>query len=188
MFEGTIYAKQGFLMDTHGIVEWDNRYTVGIQLIDDQHRELLKLINNIYLGCMKDDEGAKNYFRLTIHGLVNYIKYHFSTEEQLLARIEYPDSAAHKRQHSEFIRDIVERAESFERGHSISPKGYIRYIRDWIVTHITLIDKKYATYIHFINSHVSAPSYESHETPVFRRAGPVPAPASQEIPSELFFG
>jgi hemerythrin len=175
-------------MDKYGIVEWDNRYAVGIQLIDDQHRQLLKLVNNICLGCMKDDEGAKNYFRLTIHGLVNYIKYHFVTEEQLLEQIEYPDSAAHKRQHDEFIRDIVERAESFERGRTISPKGYIRYIRDWMVTHITLIDKKYATYIHFINSHVSVPAYGVQDAPVSRRAVPAEVPAPQETPSELFFG
>jgi hemerythrin len=175
-------------MEKIGIVEWDSRYLVGIQLIDDQHRELLKLINSSYLGCIKDDEGAKNHFRLTVPGLINYIKYHFSTEEQLLDRIKYPDSAAHKRQHNEFIRNIAERAESFEKGRTVSPKGYIRYIRDWMVTHITLIDKKYATYIHFINGHVSAPGYESHGVPVFRGGGMVYAPALQEAPSELFFG
>jgi hemerythrin len=177
-------------MEKNSIVEWDSRYAVGIQLIDDQHRELLKLINNVHLGCLEENEDTKIRFKLTVHGLINYTKYHFSTEEQLLERIKYPDSAAHKRQHDEFIRDILDRVERFERGRTVSPKSFIRYIRDWVVTHITLIDKKYATYIHFINGQGSAAgrgSY-SYDVPAFRKTGTIFFSEPEEIPSELFFG
>jgi hemerythrin len=182
-------------MDKNGIVEWDSRYTVGIQLLDDQHKELLRLINTCYLGCLSEDEAVKIHFRLNAHGLINYIKYHFSTEEQLLERIKYPDNAAHKRQHNEFVQEIVERLENIERDQVFSAKAFIRYIRDWMVTHITLIDKKYATYIHFINGQPAAVS-EFHDgaaalrmgRPLFAVSGKRLHETAREVPSEIFLG
>lgn len=171
-------------MEHNAIVEWDERYSVGIQLIDDQHQELLRLINNFCLACAMDDEGAKTNFMLMIHGLVNYIKYHFAAEEQLLERIKYPDSAAHSRQHKEFIRDILERIENFQRGRAFSLKNFARYIKDWMLTHIALIDKKYATYIHFVNNQANDRlMYETPSLPKLRNFG-----AESEEPSEMFLG
>jgi hemerythrin len=173
-------------MEKCGIVEWDNRFLVGIQLIDDQHKELVRLINDFYLGCFTEDENAKLHFKLTVYGLVNYIKYHFASEEQVLERIRYPDINAHKRQHSEFVRELLERLEHFEQNRVFSIKNFIRYLRDWMVTHMTLIDKKYATYIHFINGHAAGRDF--HEAPVERRPAPWIRREPAEVPSEIFFG
>jgi hemerythrin len=173
-------------MEKCGIVEWDNRFLVGIQLIDDQHKELLRLINNFYLGCLTEDESARTHFKLTIHVLVNYIKYHFASEEQLLERIRYPDIGAHKRRHGEFVREIFERLEHFERNRNFSIKNFIRYLRDWLIAHMTLIDKKYATYIHFINGHTAG--RDIREVPVERRKLPRLRLEPAEVPSEIFFG
>jgi hemerythrin-like metal-binding protein len=171
-------------MEHNAIAEWDERYSVGIQSIDDQHQELLRLINNFCFACTVYDEGAKPNFTLMIHGLVNYIKYHFDAEEQLLERIKYPDIAAHRRQHTEFMRDILERVENFQRGGAFPLKNFAHYIRDWMITHFTLIDKKYATYIHFVNSQVN--SRLAGETPVLPKLGIFAAEA--EAPSEMFLG
>jgi hemerythrin len=175
-------------MEKSSIIEWDDRYLVGIQLIDDQHKELLRLINNFYLGCLEEDENAKTYFKLTVHGLINYIQYHFSAEEQILERIKYPDRAAHKRQHDEFVRDILEKAGNFERGRAVSLKGFIRYVKDWMVTHITLIDKKYATYIHFINSQKNTAGRWPCDTQAFHKTVPAFFSGPEDIPTEIFLG
>jgi hemerythrin len=181
-------------MEKNGTVDWDSRYTVGIQLLDDQHKELLKLINTCYLGCLSEDEAVKKHLMVNIHGLINYIRYHFSTEEQLLERIKYPDGAAHKRQHNEFIQEIVERLKDIERDQIISTKAFVRYIRDWMVTHITLIDKKYATYIHFINGQPAA-GWDFRDGPPVRMGRPLFAVSgksfceiTREVPPEVFFG
>jgi hemerythrin len=175
-------------MEKNSIIEWNDRYAVGIQQLDDQHRVLLGLINNLYLDCTKEDSEAKTRFNLAAYGLINYIKYHFSGEEHILERIEYPDYAAHKRQHDEFIRDILDRVEYCERNRTVSPKNCIRYIRDWMVTHITLIDKKYATYIHFINGQINNAGRGLYRVPAMRMPQPAFISGSAEIPSELFLG
>jgi hemerythrin len=175
-------------MEKNNMVEWDERYSVGIQNIDDQHQELLRLINNFYLGCMEDDESAQISFKLTVHGLLNYITYHFDAEEQLLGRIKYPDIIAHSRQHAEFIRDILERVERFERGGAFSLKDFARYIRDWMLTHIALIDKKYATYIHFVNSQVNSRLMRETQAAVRLVKSAKSEGSKFEGPSELFLG
>jgi hemerythrin len=175
-------------METNSIVEWNERYTVGIQQIDDQHKVLLRLINNLYPDCFNEDSGARRRFMLALYGLVNYIRYHFAGEERILERIKYPDYTAHKRQHDEFIREILEWVEVFERLRTGSPKNFVRYIRDWMVTHITLIDKKYATYIHFINGQINSAGRGLYRVPVMRMPKPEFRSGPEEIPSELFLG
>jgi hemerythrin len=175
-------------MDKNSIVEWNDRYAVGIRQIDDQHKVLLRLINNLYLDCFNEDEGAKKRFTLALYGLVSYIKYHFAGEEQLLERINYPDYAAHKRKHDEFIRDLIEQIEDFERRKTVSPKNFVRHIRDGLITHITLIDKKYVTYIHVINNQINNAGRSLYSVPAMRMLQPEFRSGPEEIPSEIFFG
>jgi hemerythrin len=172
-------------MENKSLAEWDDRYSVGIQLIDDQHKELLRLINTFYAGCMEAGENTKFNFMLAAHGLINYVKYHFAVEEQFLERIKYPDIIAHGQQHKGFIKDILEKIEKYERGKAFSLKNFARYIRDWLLTHMALIDKKYATYIHFVNNHVN--SRLLYEIPAVRNLEALRI-ESEDVPSEMFLG
>ncbi|MDR2158831.1 MAG: hemerythrin family protein [Treponema sp.] len=131
-------------------IAWDDRYLVDVQIIDDQHRELIKQFNEFYSGCKKSAEPAA-FFSNNIHGLMNYIRFHFSTEEEFLEKIHYPDIAAHKMQHRIFIADILKRIDTLGPGRP-GIDTTIDYFRDWIITHFSLIDRKYATYIHIIRS------------------------------------
>jgi hemerythrin len=135
------------MYDDKSLVEWDNRYLVGIQMIDDQHKELIELTNNLYAGCLKGDETARIYFKEAIHGAVDYVKFHFAAEEKLLESVQYPDLQDHKKHHETFVKKIIEDVKSFESGKSFVPNEFVRYLKDWILTHIALMDKKYAAYI-----------------------------------------
>jgi hemerythrin len=143
------------------IIEWDNHYSVGIEKIDDQHRELLDMANNLCLGCRKEDGPAKVFFQLTIHEVVNFLKYHFSTEEQILEDIRYPDIAAHKQQHDAFIKRIFDTVEQMEQSNI---QHFTHQMRNMIIIHMTLIDKKYATYTHILDRHAEFQK-EAHSLP-----------------------
>jgi hemerythrin len=129
------------------LVEWDDRYSVNIQLIDDQHKELINLTNSLYKGCLSGDETARSYFMETIRGTVDYVKYHFSAEEKMLENLKYPDFAQHKREHESFIKQILEDVERFQEGRKFVPNVFVRFLKDWILTHIAVQDKKYSKYI-----------------------------------------
>jgi hemerythrin len=144
-------------MDKGHLLEWDERYSVGIELIDEQHRELASQINNICLGCHKGGREAKIFFDSNIHRLLRYMRYHFSSEEKLLERIKYPDLSTHSQQHSEMINLLAEEIGRIER-ENISVllsenrlPAFASYLRDMLVSHIAVLDKKYVSYIHFVN-------------------------------------
>ncbi|MDR0386805.1 MAG: bacteriohemerythrin [Treponema sp.] len=134
-------------MNDDVLVEWDDRYSVNIQLIDDQHKELINLTNILYKGCLAGDETARAYFMETIRRTVEYVKYHFSAEEKMMENIKYPDIAQHKREHESFVKQILGDVEKFQEGKKFVPNVFVRYLKDWILTHIALEDKKYSAYI-----------------------------------------
>jgi hemerythrin len=134
-------------MEDKILVEWDERYSVGIPLVDDQHKELVNMTNTLYEGCLAGDEAARAYFLQAIHGTVEYVKYHFAAEEKILENVNYPDILEHKRAHEGFVKNIFEDVKSFQTGKKFVPNVFVRYLKDWILTHIAVEDKRYAEYI-----------------------------------------
>ncbi|MDR1248507.1 MAG: bacteriohemerythrin [Treponema sp.] len=134
-------------MENNELVEWDDRYSVGIPLIDGQHKELIRLTNELYKSCLAGGEAAGASFITAVKGTVDYVNYHFRMEEKLLQTVKYPEFAEHKKQHEEFVKQILEEAQSFEEGKKFVPNVFVRYLRDWILSHIAVMDKKYAAYI-----------------------------------------
>ncbi|MDR2633055.1 MAG: bacteriohemerythrin [Treponema sp.] len=134
-------------MNERILVEWGERYMLGIPLVDEQHKELIAMTNTLYQACLEGDAEARIYFMQAIHSTVDYVKHHFSTEEKLLESIKYPDIGEHKKEHEGFIHEIFGQVKSFQEGKKFVPNDFVRYLRDWILAHIALTDKKYARYI-----------------------------------------
>jgi hemerythrin len=134
-------------MQETNLIEWSDRYRIGIPLIDEQHKKLIDMTNTLYMGCLEGDETAEAYFLKTIHDAVDYVRFHFTTEEQLLERINYPDMAAHKKEHENFVREILQQVQAFQEGKKFVPNVFVRYLRDWVLTHIAVSDKLYAVYL-----------------------------------------
>jgi hemerythrin len=134
------------MRDTN-LVAWDDQYLIGIPLIDEQHKKLIDMTNELYLGCLKGDDAAEAYFLKTIHEAVDYVRFHFSTEEKILERIKYPDFTTHKKEHEDFAREIIQQVDAFQKGKKFVPNVFVRYLRDWVLTHIAVSDKLYAKYL-----------------------------------------
>jgi hemerythrin len=134
-------------------VTWDDKYSVGIPLIDEQHKELIRLTNELYQGCLAGDAAARDFFFSAIRGALDYVKYHFSAEEKILENIRYPHLAEHRKQHEDFIRKMVEDVKSFQGGRKFVPNNFVRFLRDWILSHIAITDTQYAAYIMNLKKH-----------------------------------
>jgi hemerythrin len=164
-------------MGNRVFVEWDDRYSVGIPLIDEQHKQLIEMTNTLYEACLGGTETARAHFREVVRGTVDYVRYHFAAEEKLLENVKYPGFAPHKREHESFVLKIVEGVRNFEEGRQFVPNIFVRYLKDWILAHIAVEDKKYAEYILDLKKQGALPA----ASPVFRATGPQ-KPAAQEKP------
>jgi hemerythrin len=134
-------------MGREKFVEWDDRYSLGIPLIDDQHKHLIELTNGLYACCVRGGEDIQACFRDAVRGTVDYVKYHFTAEERMLVNINYPGFIMHKKEHEGFILKILQDAKEFEEGKKFVPNNFVRYLKDWILAHIAVEDRKYADYI-----------------------------------------
>jgi hemerythrin len=129
------------------LVEWNTKYSVGIKLIDEQHKKLIEMTNTLYKGCLGGEEAARTYFMETIQEAVDYVKYHFSTEEKLMAKVNYPSLADHRKQHESFVLKILMDVKNFRDGQKFVPILFVRFLNDWVLSHIAVMDKQYAKYI-----------------------------------------
>jgi hemerythrin len=133
--------------DDKDMVVWDEKYATGVDLIDLQHKELFLLTNELFRACLTGEKALKSVFTETMGRMVDYVRFHFSAEQELLHRIKYPEYQEHKKQHEKLIRDILEAVKAHHKGEKFVPNQFVRTMRDWILGHIALSDRQYVLYI-----------------------------------------
>jgi len=129
------------------IVTWHQSYSVSIPLIDAQHVELIKLTNRLYRSCLTDRDTSKEVFMEVLHAAVNYVGYHFSTEENIMKKVCYPEFGAHKIQHTDFVREVLKTVDDIQNDIYINPLNFVKYLKDWILTHIAVTDSALGKYL-----------------------------------------
>ena len=129
------------------IVTWQKSYSVNIPLIDSQHMELINLTNRLYRSCLKDRNSTKEVFMQVLHGAVGYVGYHFSTEEKIMERVNYPAFAVHKKEHSDFVREVLNTVNDLSNNTYVNPLNFVKYLKEWILTHIAVSDTALGKYL-----------------------------------------
>ncbi|MFQ3621094.1 MAG: bacteriohemerythrin [Spirochaetales bacterium] len=129
------------------LVEWDEKLSVGFSAIDEQHKKLIDITNRLFEACVQGKEAANAEFKTIVKEAVAYVKTHFAYEEELLKKVQYPAYAAHKAEHEEFVKKILQEVRDFESGKPFVPNNFARYLRDWTLEHIAVSDKKYQPFL-----------------------------------------
>ena len=135
------------------LVSWSSAFSVGIKIIDDQHRELLNLVNDMFNHISEDKTLEQAYIGKIVQQAVQFVKTHFKTEEAIMVHINFPGYAEHKRAHDAFVQIVVENVKNFENGQTFVLADFTRYLKEWILTHIAIMDKQYFTYLKRTASH-----------------------------------
>jgi hemerythrin-like metal-binding protein len=124
----------------HTWVEWEESLSVGIDAIDEQHRYLVDLINDLY-EVVSQKKGAREVARL-IKATDAYAKVHFRAEEQMMDHFAYQGIAQQKTQHRAFEEKIREFYEELHANPLVAQFDVLAYLRDWLLHHIRVEDAK----------------------------------------------
>jgi len=127
-------------------VTWSNTYSMGVKLIDDQHKGLLDFVNDVFNHASGNEREERAYFGLVIQQAVQYIKEHFQAEEKLMIGTKFPGYAEHKKVHDEFTLTVVKSVKDFEAGKRLVLEKFAYFLKDWVLSHIAIMDKQYADY------------------------------------------
>ena len=132
------------LSERHFLV-WKDEYSVGIASIDEQHKRLVNLINQLQTA-VKYSTG-EIFEREALDELVDYTKTHFSYEEGLMEQNGYPDFEPHKAQHEQMIAKVEEVLAEYQRDHHAAMENALSYLSDWLINHINGTDKEYSEFL-----------------------------------------
>lgn len=127
-------------------VKWQDSYSVGVDIIDEQHKGLIEATNELYENCLRGGEAAEVHFMKAIQGAVAYIKTHFTTEEAVIERLKYPEFEEHKQEHKDFVAEVLKQVKAFDEKRQFTPLEFAQFLRNWILNHIAKSDKRYAAY------------------------------------------
>ena len=125
-------------------IKWENRFNTGYKRVDDQHKELVNILNKLNLLVMSKDisrEDVSEELSNIIKDMVDYVAYHFSTEEAIMKAIDYSGFKSHVVKHRNFTNKVLEEVNNYKNGKQIDIKGLIVFLRDWLFNHIVVEDK-----------------------------------------------
>lgn len=128
-------------------IEWTPALAVGVELLDEQHKELFRRINRLIEACNQGK--GKEAVAETIEFLGEYIHVHFRDEEGMMRKANYPDYERHKAAHAAFAENFKELKEHLDKegpGLTLVIKTN-RIVVDWLTNHISRVDKEFGKFL-----------------------------------------
>lgn len=128
-------------------IEWQPDFATGVAIIDDQHRVLIKMLNEASVE-LTDRSPIEDFSRI-VQGLLSYAGYHFQTEGKLMSDHGYAaaDSEVHLSQHQAFAEKVVAVQAGLKAGQRIAKADLVKFLTDWLADHILNTDKKLGAFL-----------------------------------------
>lgn len=123
-----------------------DEYLTGIELVDDEHRQLFALVNEVHT-LVHDEFIFDKYDEIMriLTELKNYTEMHFRDEEAYMENINYPDLEAQRRAHNAFIEKLVdinyEELENLDDHQQEYLQDILDFLAKWLINHILKMDK-----------------------------------------------
>jgi hemerythrin len=128
-------------------INWEPGYELGIEDIDFQHHFFLNLINRLADELRMTT--SQNRRSALIAELNAYARFHFISEENMMARAGYPDLEAHRKHHLDLISQLNSREALLQLEQSEqSAEQVIDFLVSWFVNHTTGEDRLFADFYH----------------------------------------
>lgn len=126
------------------IFKWNDIYSVKVTEMDDQHKKLLDLINQLHDAMLQ--RRAKEVQKRILDQLITYTKTHFGNEERLMKHHSYPGLPEQLTQHEIFVDKLRNWLDDYKEGKLTLSLDMMNFLKDWLINHIQKIDKKYSDF------------------------------------------
>ena len=114
------------------MLQWNESYSVGVQAMDDQHRILISVLNelNEAMTATHDLMAGESL----LDKLLSYTHHHFNREEELLEATAFPGAEDHRRHHADLrwaVKEFMSRCADPTLNVDL-----MFFLRDWLKYHI----------------------------------------------------
>jgi hemerythrin len=140
--------------DSEIFFKWRPEYSVNIKTIDNQHQELVNILNRLFVAVSKR-EGDKAIAGI-LDALTSYTQTHFALEERLMRQAKYKDLEPHIAEHKKLLAQLDQLAKK----HMVEEKTIyfemLTFLKTWLKEHIQGVDTKYSAALQEVGFSVDA--------------------------------
>lgn len=130
---------KGFSTDKVNRISWNPQYSVHVEAIDTQHKELFTITNSL----MDQYEQGSGDCYATIEKLVDYLSKHFYDEELVMMKVNYYGYKKHVEEHRSFADKVGQFLQAYRNKEENITLEMVSFLREWIFSHTTGSDLKY---------------------------------------------
>ena len=123
-------------------IAWDDSIIVGIPTIDEDHKKLVDMLNELFAACFAAQGPA--VLGDILDQLVDYTKYHFEREEKMLEEANYGRLEEHRVLHKRMVAQVEKIQKNLQSGatHDLSNET-LKFLSHWLTDHIQAEDKEF---------------------------------------------
>ena len=126
-------------------LQWNENLCVNIKEIDDQHRNLFQLINNLHNSLRKGQ--GDTILKPILGSLIEYVIIHFATEEKWMKKYKYPELKQHKQEHQVYVTEIKGFISKYKKKTPLLARDLLLSLGGWYRIHIKEYDKKFGNFL-----------------------------------------
>ncbi len=123
------------------MIEWDDKYCVGISILDEQHKKLIEIINKASM-VEKSSNSPKDVLAI-LYQMTDYALEHFKTEEHYMEKFHFTGYQPHRNEHIDFINTVHDYKNRAVYGDGQIASETLKYLVEWYANHIQEIDIEY---------------------------------------------
>ena len=122
------------------LLAWRPEYSVGIESVDSEHREMIELINDVYanLGESPDAEEVED----CLERIYTAISLHFALEERIMRENSYFEYEEHKEDHEDLLDEIRDLMDEFVADTEAGARLLEKRLSDWFGRHFATFDAR----------------------------------------------
>jgi len=126
-------------------LEWSERLSVGVPELDEDHKTLIQIINN--LRDYQEGETRPKDIDRCLNALVRYAEWHFAREERVMSACGYKSLPEHHKEHEQFVEELAEVTRRFradqEGSSDLVGDQLLGFLENWLIKHILVVDMDY---------------------------------------------
>jgi hemerythrin len=128
-------------------IEWNDSYLLGIPEIDNQHKKLLAVANDLYDAASGSIESYTLKMSKVLKALTDYTLYHFGEEERFMTKYGYQAVPVHKKEHDLFVDEVNRQIKKLGNGSRNDALSFYSFVAGWVLTHIAEADRQWAAFV-----------------------------------------
>ncbi len=120
------------------LLQWKDEYATGIDEVDEEHRDLIDVINRLHELLLAEDA------RMTVPAffarLLEGVSAHFALEERIMGESRYAELAAHREDHERLLEEIRDLMEAFGHAEEVDSVDLAMRLEPWFRHHFATHD------------------------------------------------